>query len=346
MISEKQINQIREELETCTRPIIFFHDDCDGLCSFLLLYRFIRDGKGIIVKTNPKIDTKLVHKVQEFNPDKIFVVDIALVDQDFIDAVRSKVIWIDHHTPLKRSNVMYFNPRLENPEDNIPVSYICYQAVKQDLWVSMAGCIGDWYWPDFADEFRKQFPDLLPEGVNDPETALFETKLGKFIEIISFSLKGTTQQALQCAKIFTRIKSPYEVLNQETPAGKFIYKKYITIGKEYQELIKKANSQKPKGKLLIFEYMHGNISFTKDIANELLHKNPDKIIIIAREKSEEMKMSLRSKKIILPPILENALKGVDGYGGGHEFACGANVKKKDYDKFIRSLQEQIDKIYK
>ena len=340
-LTDKQIKQIREELETCKNPLFFFHDDADGLCSFLLLYRFVREGHGIIVKTTPKIDEKFVKKVEEYQPDKIFIVDIALVEQEFIDGVKTKIIWIDHHSPLKRQNVLYFNPRVENPKDNIPVSYWCYKVVQEDLWIAMMGCIADWYWPDFAEQFREEYPDLLPKEVKDPETALFETKLGKLIDIASFSLKGKTQQAMQCTKIFTRIKTPYEILNQETSAGKFLVKKHANVHKEYQELLDKALKQKPKGKLLLFKYIHEKVSLTKDLSNELLHKHPDKIVIIAREKADEMKISLRSKTAILPPIVEKALVRVEGYGGGHEYACGANVKKKDFEKFISVIEEQL-----
>jgi len=340
-LTKKQIKQIREELESCKNPLFFFHDDADGLGSFLLLYRYIKEGKGIIIKSTPKVDDKFLRKVEEYGPDKIFIVDIAMVDQDFIDNVKAKIIWIDHHNPQKRRDVLYFNPRVKDPEDNVPVSYWCYKVVKQDMWISMVGCIGDWYWPDFIEEFKEKYPDLLPKKIKDPETALFESKLGKLIDIVSFCLKGTTKQALQCSKIFTRIKTPYEVLNKETPAGKFLYKRYSKFNKRYKKLLDKALNQKPEEKLFLFHYHHRKTSFTKDLANELLHRFPKKIIIIVREKSGEMKMSLRSKKKILPPVLEKALEGIEGYGGGHEHACGANVKKKDFEDFIENIKKQL-----
>ena len=62
--------------------------------------------------------------------------------------------------PLKRDNVLYFNPRVENKNDNVPVSHTCYKVVNQDMWISMIGCIGDWYWPDFASDFKEKYPDL------------------------------------------------------------------------------------------------------------------------------------------------------------------------------------------
>lgn len=340
-LTQKQIKQIREELKTCKNPLFFFHDDADGLCSFLLFYRFLREGKGVIVKTTPKIDERFLRKVEEYAPDKIFILDIAMVDQDFIDAVKIPIIWIDHHTPLKRENILYFNPRIQKPTDNIPISYICYQVVQQDLWISMAGCIGDWYWPSFASKFRKAYPDLLPSFIKNAESALFESRLGKLIDILSFSLKGKTQEVIKCVKIMTRIKTPYEILNQTTPAGKYIYKRFDKINNEYQPLLNRAIEQKPKNKLLIFSYLHGKISFTKDIANELLHRNPDKITIIAREKAGEMKISIRSKTKKIPPILNKALVGIDGFGGGHEHACGANIKKSDFKRFIETFKKFI-----
>ena len=52
-------------------------------------------------------------------------------------------------------------------------------------------------------------------------------------------------------------------------------------------------------------------------------------------------MSLRSKEIIIRTVLEKALEGVQGYGGGHEHACGANVKKEDFDRFIENFKKQL-----
>jgi len=66
-----------------------------------------------------------------------------------------------------------------------------------------------------------------------------------------------------------------------------------------------------------------------------------KIVIVGREKSGEVRLSLRSMKKVLPPIIEKALVGVEGYGGGHEYACGANVKKEDFKRFIENIREQI-----
>ena len=76
MLSEKEAALLREELLCAKNPLFFHDDDADGLCSFLLFYRMIKEGKGIRVLTSPKLDHRLARKIEEHNPDKIFVFDI------------------------------------------------------------------------------------------------------------------------------------------------------------------------------------------------------------------------------------------------------------------------------
>ena len=94
--------------------------------------------------------------------------------------------------------------------------------------------------------------------------------------------------------------------------------------------------------LLVYKYSDSSTSFTSDISNELLYRFPKKVIIIAREKSGQMMMSLRNAGAKnLQPIVANALAGLDGYGGGHEHACGACVKTDDFDMFVKRIREKM-----
>ena len=89
--------------------------------------------------------------------------------------------------------------------------------------------------------------------------------------------------------------------------------------------------------LLVFIYPDDKMSLTGELSNELLYKFPDKVIIVGRKKNEEVKMSIRSKNIVISSILEKALIGLEGYGGGHECACGANVKEIDLNLLKRMI---------
>ena len=53
-------------------------------------------------------------------------------------------------------------------------------------------------------------------------------------------------------------------------------------------------------------------------------------------------MSLRAQNINISEKLQKALIGINGYGGGHEHACGACVKKYDYPRFLNNLKKEID----
>ena len=66
---------------------------------------------------------------------------------------------------------------------------------------------------------------------------MFNSKFGKLARIFSFCLKGKMDDVRKCINIMTRIQTPYELLNQETPQAKFIYKRYMDIEEEYQSMI-------------------------------------------------------------------------------------------------------------
>lgn len=79
------------------------------------------------------------------------------------------------------------------------------------------------------------------------------------------------------------------------------------------------------------------------LSNELLFEHPEKIIIIGREKNDEIMLSLRSGKVKIVDKLQRALNGINGYGGGHDLACGACIKKDEFDKFIEQFREELKK---
>lgn len=342
-LSKNQISQLKAHLDDCKNPLFLFDDDQDGLCSFLLFYRYKQEGKGIIVKTTPKIGDIFLNKVHEYGPDKVFVLDIAEVEQNFIDEAKAPVIWVDHHGPYQRNNVKYFNPRVSEPKDNFPTSFLCYSVVERDMWIAMTGCIADWFVPPFLKEFMKEFPDLIDEKFKNAGDIIYNTKLGHLTRVLSFILKGKTNDVMKCVKVMTRIQSPYEILHQKTSQGKFIYKRYEQINKMYEPLIKEVlhTASSTKDKLIIYTYKDDTTSFTSDLSNEVTYRYPNNVILIARGKNDEMKCSLRSSKLVLPPLIQKCLVGLDGYGGGHEHACGLNIKTRDFEEFVRRLREMI-----
>ena len=77
------------------------------------------------------------------------------------------------------------------------------------------------------------------------------------------------------------------------------------------------------------------------INNYLIYKYPEKVIMVIRQNEEKVIMSLRSTKTKLPDAISTALEGLDGFGGGHELACGAGVAKDQFPEFFERLQSQL-----
>ena len=343
MLTSQEVAKLKEELTNCQRPLFIFHDDPDGLASFLLCYRFVKEGRGLPIKAYPRVTAETyARKVEEYGADKVFILDVAMVEQEFIDTVKVPVIWIDHHSVLERDRVKYFNPQKRGI--NIPTPVMIWQIVgeerPQDLWIAVVGSIGDWYFPDFAIQFQ-QASELLPKTCTSVQDALFNTQIGTLVKVFSFNLKGSMADVIKSVKILTRIDDPYDILEQRTPQARILWKKYLEVNKEYEEMLANALKHDSDDKLFVYTYEDDKLSLTKDLSNELLYKL-NKVIIVGREKSDEVRCSLRAPaKINIAKALERALIGIEGYGGGHEQACGAAIKKHDFKQFLENLRKEL-----
>ncbi len=340
MLSEKQISDIRECIKESNNPLYFFDDDIDGLCSYILLYQKYKKGKGIAIKSNPTLDIEYLRKVEEHNPDLVIILDKPNVSQEFIDKTNVPMIWIDHHTPVEREGIKYYNPRVKEPDAYVPTSNIIYEISGGQVWIAFIGTVGDYSIPNFIEEFREKYLGLIGNE-KEPGKISYGTEAGKLIRIYNFILKGKTSEVNKCISILTKIEDPYEILSKETARGKYIYKRYEKVEKEYKELLEKAEKWVKEDKFLVFIYPSKKISLTADLSNELSYKHPDKIVVVGREKDGDIRMGLRGKEKRIDIALKKALVGIRGYGGGHEFACGGNVKKEDFQKFIEQLREAV-----
>ena len=334
MISESEIKEIREHLESAQNPLFFFDNDVDGLVAFLLLRRFIGRGKGVAIKSFPDLDAGYTRKIRELNPDKIFILDKALVSEEFLEYTRDHnlpVIWIDHHEPQNLKDVFYYNPLHGKKKSKEPTSYLCWKVVKQDDWLALVGCLNDWFLPEFAKEFSKKYPDLLsPEHAKDAGDAKFTSQMGKLLLILSFGMKDSTTNLMHLIRSLFVVKSPYEILNEDKKFETTLLR-YRQINKVYTKLLEKALKQK-SGKINFFKYS-GDMSMSRDICNALFYHNPKKIVMVVYAKGEKVNISLTARGVDLRKAVAKALEEIPGSGGGHAEACGASVMAKDLDRF-------------
>ena len=268
---EEMLKKIKSVFANSKKPLIFFDDDPDGLASFLLFKKIKESAKGIVIKSSPKLELTYLRKIDELKPDLVMVLDKPIITQEFVDKALVPIVWIDHHEPIKVENVRYYNPRLKNPKDNRSTSYWCYKVTKSDIWVAVCGVVGDWQIPEFIEEFKKRYPGLVGSE-KDPGEILYNTELGKLIRILSFILKNRTSEINKCAKMLCSINNPFEILNKETPKGKYIYKSFEIVEKKYKKLLNAAIRVASKENFVVFTYPSSRHSFTGDLANELIYR--------------------------------------------------------------------------
>src|SRR3989338_10373788 len=133
MITQEQKAKALDMLENSQEPLFFYHDDPDGLCAFLTLQRFIKRGHGICVKASPYLTPEFLPKVAEHKADLIVVLDIAHIEDEFIQEAKLPILWIDHHEPNEKKGTVYINPKMKG--ENYPVSWMAHQITGTDLWI-------------------------------------------------------------------------------------------------------------------------------------------------------------------------------------------------------------------
>lgn len=346
MLNLSQLKEIKEHLEKAQNPLFFFDNDNDGLCSFLLLRRFIDRGRGIAIKSFPDLNVSYYRKVKELNPDYVFILDKPIVSKEFLDKVKQDnipIVWIDHHQTdgCDDLTVNYYNSYLLN-KTNEPISSIAFEITskKEDVWLALIGCISDCYLPDFYKQFEKKFPEL---GKKNPESAfelLYNSEIGKISRILDFSLKDTTTNVVSMIKFMFHANGPMDIL-QENAKTKQILKRYDEINTKYQVLMNKAR-EKVENSLIYFQY-GGSLSLSAGLANQLSYEFPDKVIVVVYLKGDVANISLRGRGDVRTLTLE-AIKGIEGAsGGGHMQATGAKMSVSDLPKFKERIEELVNK---
>jgi len=360
MLTKKQVAEIKEHLDKAQNPLFFFDNDPDGLCSFLLLQRYIKKGKGVPIKSFPGLTVDYFRKVSELNADYIFILDKPVVSEEFwkeVEQINMPVVWIDHHEIRKKDIpkfVNYYNP-LFNRSIKVggsfsrkqttgePVTALCHQInnKKEDLWIAVIGCISDKFIPDFYKEFGEKYPDLSVADVEvkDAFDILYKCQIGKISKMFSFALKDRTTNVINMLRFLMKVKTPYEVL-EETNQNFTMHYRFKQIDSKYQKLLKKAEIIGGESKKLLFFQYRGDLSISADLANELTYKFPNKIVVVVYIIGVKANISVRGKKI--RKIILKSIEDLDeATGGGHEDAVGARIKIEDLEIFKKNLEKNF-----
>ncbi len=293
------------------------------------------------VKSFPGLNKGYASRVGQLRADAIVILDKPVVEPDFFQSDEIKnmpVIWLDHHnTPKpKISGVQYYNSFNKKKKLGEPITYICHKITrnKQDAWLALAGCIGDHFIPDFANEACVNFPELW-HFVQNPSAALYETDIGRIARMFSFALKDKTSNVIKMLKFLYTINSPYDILNSDEQ----MIKRYEEIDNKYQKLLGEAKSSTTE-KLLFFEYS-GDLSISADISNELSYFYPNLLVVVCYLKGEKVNISIRGERA--RDITLEAIRNIESAtGGGHENATGAQVPTSSLAIFRKRIEDMVN----
>jgi len=281
----------------------------------------------------------------ELNADYIFILDKPLVSGEFlkeVEQVNIPVVWIDHHEIQEEipKFVNYYNPLLNREKSEEPVTALCYQVTqrKEDLWLAVIGCVYDRFFPDFYSDFKKNYPDLAG-NYKKAWDVYYGPGLGKIARILGAGLKDKTSDVINMLRFLMKIKSPYEIL-EENSKSYSVYKRFKEIDKKYNKLLEKAIYSASSEKIIFFKYS-GDLSISSDLSNGLMYKFPEKIIVVGYVSGDKINVSVRGKKIkeIISKIIEDL---EDATGGGHEDAVGLRIKKDDWEIFKKRVEELVE----
>jgi single-stranded DNA-specific DHH superfamily exonuclease len=342
MITKEEIQEIRQMLEESQNPLFFFDNDADGLCSFLLLQRYLGRGKGVAIKSFPDLDKSYLRKIDELNPDYVFILDKPRVNADFLKGVIEKgipLVWIDHHQVQHENlpeEIKYYNsvPSAE------PVTYICQKITrrKEDEWIAMIGCISDVFIPDFAEKFSKENPEIYNSKEN-PFDSLHGSQIGKAAMILNFGLKDSTTNVVKMLKFLIKANSIQDIL-QEGKENREMHKRYNQLTAILEDIRKKAEKEYNKKKKLLFFTYQSDISMSAEVSNALIYEHKDSYIFLGIKKEGKVKFSARGKKV--RDIVLKAIKDIEGAtGGGHEDACGIQFPEDKLEEFKKKIEELI-----
>lgn len=372
-----KIKEFRNEIKKSKKPIMFFDTDTDGVTSYLQLKNKYKKLIGYPMPKEFEYQKKIANNILLEN-DLVIIFDVALLSEDFIKMAKDKkIIWADHHITqndklAKKYNINYLNPLDFNKNDNRPCTYLAYliAKTKKNLPLVTLGSISDFFLLDIIpqlykynkkefnallkldDEKRKElFKFIKKHSFNDEESAdernnwirylTYDAKVIDIKNLIDFFFKLKNDEDIQLAIKKMENIDLQEIKGNINSEKGFPYEEYAQLMKKYREILKKALAQKHDGNLFLFEYS-GKKSYTKTISEEICYRFQNtKVIAICFTKNNSLtySCSFRGNNYNVNNLVNKALEGLDGRGGGHPFAAGVRINKDNYETFKEKIKQ-------
>ncbi len=303
---------------------VHFHNDADGCCSAAVVCRELSQFT-LHAHGNPA--------VEELGEGKQLVLDIGGLRPEQVEG--KDVTVIDHHLTDKLP-CTHINPRFLGK--NFPASFATWLLFgkPETAWIAGAGVIGD----KGVEQSRLLFeliqqdsPELVAKEIE--QEAMFNSPLGKITQMLDSNSsvngeKGGIDNVLALISL-----TPKEILMGEGKAGK-MKEAREKMGKEIGRVLEKE--PEVRGRMVVLRYKSEH-SVKSAIANELLTRYPDKVIVVAQENGG-VRASLRGEGVNLAELAKKATDGI-GSGGGHPEAAGLSVPAGEFERVLERMEKEL-----
>ena len=183
---------------------------------------------------------------------------------------------------------------------------------------------------------------------------IYKTNFYKLRNFFDFMFKLHHEDINRAIKKISQMSLSEIYFSIENQKETFPFNKYFELEKEffsiYEKVTKKINKKYflpfvKKSKILCISYS-SKISFTKVLIETIANSYKNfEVYVISHidEEKNDTKTSFRSNgKVDVSTLLELSIKGLNGRGGGHKYACACNISLDDYNRFIENIKNNLD----
>jgi len=318
-----------EEIRPKEKVALIYDTDADGISSAALVLHAFKKMRKKISKTFPssfEIVRSFNSVVKRF--DKVVFVD---VPTDFIDRYLIKtegnLLVIDHHpgNDLNSKNILFINPRLENPEIYQPVAYVVYKIferfIKDNKWVAKLGIVGDFGVDDCKDFVKVR-----------NRKNIWKTVFGKAAMMTASAISVLGPEAT--LKILVASKNLNEFVRN---------RKIVLANKEFEMELKNKKDEfyknlELKGKLMVSEISSRYKKTGAILVTMISTENPEKIVVLIEDIGKKYRIHGRNQSGLIH-VGKLFKKICDG--GGHRPSGAGTIKKEDIGKFKKRLLREL-----
>jgi len=334
------------EIEKKSKVLVIHHSDADGCCSGEILGRALK-ARGIkkisfvSPRLNPYVTPEIKNRIKKERPDVVLVADMGGDSLAYLEGLGCKVAVFDHHRVFAGfpKNIIHVNPNLLNlPQSlNPSAAYIIYRSCKKFSkeidWLAVVGSIGD--------KGEKKISGLVEEVIQKYKTNFEALRTcAKRIDAAEAYRPGSAKVAIAA---LSECKLPDCLASGEGKNAKKLASWELRVREEINRLVQEHVKNAEffdNPKLIVYE-IKTPYGIKGDVANVLQELYQEYSTLVYSRSKGTVRLSMRSSIADLSAAIRAATTGIDGKGGGHPRASGAEVAEKDFQKFLNNLKLRL-----